>query len=311
MENLKLNAPLKYEVARATNEQAEFIVEKLYKNTTQKNLSVVFAAVDEEENIIGYLVAEEKIVPPPISGTDWFIWNIYSRPELRRHGIGSAILNEVIKQAEQENVRHLLGSCTNTPAHLFWLRHDFCFQIYGQKIDNVNRPDEHGNYSHMIFYRVSKTAKENLCDDINYKIIKAESEQLDYIFNEYIFEKAIPLFKDKKENIFGFTAVDDDGKVIGLITACPYDMGTPIDGMQWLVPYIFVNSEMRRKGIGSALLKRLIQSAKEENIKQISMFNLGEDEIGFLYNNNFDICVIYIAKTQDGKNPISAAKRII
>jgi GNAT superfamily N-acetyltransferase len=297
-------------VARATKEQAEIIIEKLYKNTGQKNLSVVFAAVDEEENIIGYLVAEEKIVPPPINGTDWFIWNIYSLPELRRHGIGSAILHEVIKQAEQENVRHLIGSCTNTPAHLFWLRHGFCFQIYGQKIDDVNRPNEHGNVPHMIFYRVNKTAVNNTNENEKYKIVKADSEQLDNIFNDYIVKKSAPFFKDNKKNIIGFTAIDDDEKVIGFITACPYDMGTPIDGMQWLVPCISVNSEMRRKGIGSALLKQLIKSAQEENINQISLFSLGEDEITFLYNNNFDICVMYIAKTQDGKNPISAAKRI-
>ena len=307
-----MNKQLCYKVTRATEEQAEIIIEKLYKNTEQKNLSVVFAAVDDEHNIIGYLVAEEKIVPPPINGTDWFIWNIYARPELRRHGIASAILREVIKQAEKENVRHLLGSCTNTPAHLFWYCHGFCFQIYGQKIDDVNRSNEHGNFPHLIFYRVDKTAKENSCDKRNYKIVKAENEQLDYIFNEYIFKKAIPFFKDKdkKENIFGFTAVDDDEKVVGFITAYAYEMGTPIDGVQWLVPYIFVTPEMRRNGIGSALLKCLIQSAQEENINQISLFSLNdEDVIEFLYSNNFDICVNYIAKTQYGKNPISAALR--
>ena len=298
-----------YKVARANKEQTEIIFEKFYKNPKVKNLSFVFVAVDENENIVGYLVAEEKVAPPPINKTDWFIWNIYSLPELRRHGIGSAILNEVIKQAKQENVRLLLGSCIRTAAHLFWFRHGFCFQTYAQKIDDVSRPDEHGNYPHMIFYRIDKTVKEKSADVQDYKIVKAESEQLDYIFNEYIIKINVAYFKDKRADIFGFAAVDDDGKLIGFTTAYPYEIGTPIDGTQWIL-HIFVNPELRRKGIGSALLKRLIQSAKEENTTQLVLFGLDENTIGFLNDNNFDILVNYISKTPDGKNPISAGLRI-
>ena len=287
MKNENQNALINYKVTRASKEQVDFIIENLYKNPNAKNYSVVFAAVDDDENIIGYLIAEEKIVPPPINGTDWFIWNIFSLPEYRRQGVGSALIKEVMKQAEQENIKHLIGSCTNTPAHLFWLKHGFCFQQYGQKLDD-------GNFSHLIFYRMDKAKNNFIKTPKNYRIVKAERKQTDNFFDEYIFEKSIPLFKDKKNDIFGFTAVDDNEKVIGFITACPYGIGEPINGMQWLVPYVFVNEEHRRKGVGSVLLNEILNAAKEENIIQLGLIRLDEDTTNFVCSNNFNICTWYI-----------------
>jgi GNAT superfamily N-acetyltransferase len=295
------NALINYRVSRASKEQADYITANFNKNPNAKNFTIVFVAVDDEENIVGYLIAEEKTVPPPINGTDWFIWNIFSRPDLRRQSIGSALLMETIKQAEQENIKHLLGSCTNTPAHLFWLRHGFSFQKYGQKLDN-------GNIPHMVFHRLDKSGKQNAKTTENYRIVRAGEKQLDNIFNEYIFEKSIPLFKDKKDDIFGFTAVDEYNKVVGFITACPDDIGTPIDDMQWLVPYIFVEAEHQRKGIGTALLNEMIKAARDENIFQLGLIRLDENTISFLYNNDFDICVWYIMGG-DAK-PVSAAIRV-
>ena len=160
----------------------------------------------------------------------------------------------------------------------------------------------------MIFYRVVKTEKRNKNTFENYRIIEADKEQLNYFFDEHIFEKSIPLFKDKKDNIFGFTAVDENKNVVGFITACPDEMGTPINGMQWLVPYIFVEAEHQRKGIGSALLNELLKSARKENIIQLGLIRLDENTISFLYNNDFDVCVWYIMGGD--VKPVSAAIRV-
>jgi len=175
------NATLNYNVTRASKEQADYITANLYKNPKANNFAIVFVAVDDEENIVGYLIAEEKTVLPPINGTDWFIWNIYSRPEYRRQGIATALLDEVIKQARQENIKHLIGSCTNTPAHLFWLKHGFCFQRYGQKMEN-------GNIPHLIFYRLDKSQNTFVKSAKKFRIVKAEQSQLDKFFDECISE---------------------------------------------------------------------------------------------------------------------------
>jgi GNAT superfamily N-acetyltransferase len=211
---------------------------------------------------------------------------------------------------EQADIRHLSGSCTNTPAHLFWLKNNFCFQIYGQKIDNVNNPNEHGNYPHMIFYRVNKI-ENNPQQQQNIKIIRADKEKIDWIFNNHFLNDSLKYFHDKREDISGLTAVDKDDNILGFITSYAYELGSPLDGIQWLVPCIYVRPELRRQGIGGALINELKKAAKEANVTQLTCLNLKEDASEFWYKNNFDMCVMYISKTQDGKNPVSAALRIL
>ena len=305
-----LNAQANYQVLKASKEQKDLVFDQFYKNESKRDVGIVFIAVDGE-NIIGYLVVEEKTVPPPLNGTDWFVWNIFTRTEFRRQGIASALLKETIKHAEQANVRHLIGSCTNTPAHMFWFKHNFCFFPYGPKIDNENNPNEHGNRPHMIFYRINKTEKENLKKQENYQIIKADKKRLHWIFDKYILNVSPQFFQDKREDISGLIAVDKDENILGFITAFPYELGSPIDGIQWVIPCIFVHPEIRRQGIDYALIREIINAAKESDVKQLTCLFLNEEASEFWYNNNFDICIYYIMNSNDGKMPVSAALRIL
>jgi len=278
LEKENLNTQINYKVKKAGKEQTDIISEKFYNIMEEKNISVVFVAIDEVENIVGYLVAEEKTT---LNGTDWWIWNIFTCPEHRRQGIGTALLKETIKHAEQKNIGHLQGSCTDTPAHLFWFKNNFCFIKYGQKLDNEN-------YSHMIFYRIDKTEKVNSKEHEDYRIIKAEKEQADCIFDKYILIINQEYYKDKKDDIFVFVAVDEDKNILGFITALADEMYEPLDGTVWLIPYIFVRPEFRRQGIGSALVKEIVNSAKESNITQLTAIK-ANDALEFWRNNNFDI----------------------
>jgi ribosomal protein S18 acetylase RimI-like enzyme len=270
-------------VVKANAEQMNLVFDKFYQNKGNKDISVVFVAVDDDENITGYLVIEEMTVPPPLNGTDWFIWNIFTLPELRRRGIASALLKETIKHAEQANIRHLQGSANPTlQASMFWFKHNFCFWKYGQKLDD-------GNYYHMIFYRINKTEKENVTKQENCRIIKADKEQMNWIFDEYIINDSVPFFHDKRDDIFGFAAVDGDNNILGFITGYADEMYAPLDGRTWLIPCIFVKPELRRQGIGCALIKEMIKAAKEANINQLTCAVSNEEASKFWYNNNFGI----------------------
>jgi GNAT superfamily N-acetyltransferase len=300
---------INYKFIKANREQVDMFIDTRYTHLQEKRNSVIgFIVIDENDNIIAHLVAEEKIMPFPLGGTDWFIWNIFVLPELRRKGIATILLNETIKCAEQTNVRHLLGSCINTPAHLFWFKHNFCFIIYGQKIDKPNNPHEHGNYPHWIFYRLNKKENGNYRQQKNYRIIRADKEQLNWIFNEHIHSK---FYHGKREDTFGLTAVDKDNNILGFITAYADGLGSPLEGIQWVIPYIYVRPDLRRQRIAFSLISEIIQSAKEANVTQLTCFNLNEEASEFWHNNNFDICVHYFSKTQEGKNPVSAALRIL
>ena len=297
-------------VGKANEEQINLIFERFYKDSAKRINSVIFVAIDDEENIIGYILIEEKRIPPPLNGTDWFIWNIFTLPELRQQGIAAALLKETIKHAEQANIRQLIGSCTNTPAHLFWLKHKFCFIMYGQKIDNANNPHEHGNYSHMIFYRLNKTEKEIPINQ-DYQIIKSDIEQLHWIFDEHILNDGLKFFHDKREDIFGLTAIDKDNNILGIITAYAYELGSPLSGVQWFLPYIYVKPGLRQQEIAYNLIKEMIKFAQEADVTQLTCLFLSDEASEFWYKNNFDMCINYIMKMQDGKNPVSAALRIL
>ena len=283
-----------YRTVRADKSQADIVFDKLYQDELKRENAVVFVALDGKGSIIGYSVINEKKAPPPLSGTDWFIWNIYTRPEWRRHGVATALLQEIKKQAKEESVLHIQGSCTNTPAHMFWYKHGFCAQRYGSE------------NAHMIFYRLDKT-EEDPKRKQSYRIVAAEKAQLHRIFDEYIVNSGVPFFRDKRDDIFGFLAIDENENILGFITACPDELGVPLTGTRWLIPHIFVNAELRRQGIASALLGELIKSARQANIAQLDAMRLNDEAVLFFQANNFDICVWYIM-SGDAK-PISAADR--
>jgi len=282
---------------RADKSQADIVFDKLYQDELKRENAVVFVALDGKGSIIGYSVINEKKAPPPLSGTDWFVWNIYTRPEWRRHGVASALLQEIKKQAIEESVLHIQGSCTNMPAHLFWYKHNFCFQRYGS---------EPG--SHMIFYRVNQKENETKKEQTGYHIAEANKSQLHRIFDEHILGNGVPFYQNKRDDMTGFLAVAENENTIGFITACPDEMGAPLTGMRWLISYIFVNAERRRQGIASALLGELIKSARQANIAQLDAMRLNDEAVLFFQANNFDICVWYIM-SGDAK-PVSAALRI-
>jgi len=290
-----------YRAVRADKKQTDIVFDKLIKGEQKRDNAVVFVVLDCKSNIIGHSVIHEKKAPPPLRGTDWYIWIVKVRPEWRRQGVASALLQEIKKQAREENILRIQGSCTNTPAHLFWQSQGFCAQRYGS-------PQEDGTSAHMIFYRIDKTKREPQKEQNGYRIIEATKAQLHRIFDEYILDNGVPFFQDKRDDIFGFIAVDADENILGFITACPDELGAPLTGTRWLIQYVFVNAGLRRQGIASALLGELRKSAQQANIAQLDAIRLNDEAALFFHANNFDICVWYIM-SGDVK-PVSAALRM-
>jgi len=289
------------QVARADKRQTDIVLAKLIKSELKRENAVVFVALDSKRNIIGHAVIDQKKAPPPLRGTDWFIWLVKVRPEWRRQGVASALLREIKKQAKEETILHIQGSCTNTPAHLFWQSQGFCAQRYGS-------PQQDGTSAHMIFYRIDKTENATQKEQTGYRIAVAGKAQLHRVFDEYILDNGVPFFQDKRDDIFGFVAVDGNENTVGFITACQDELGAPLTGTRWLIPYIFVNAELRRQGIASALLEEMRKSAKQANASQLDAIRLNDEAALFFYENNFDLCVWYIMNGD--VMPVSAALRI-
>lgn len=81
-----------------------------------------------EDTIIGFLWAFKREIPAPVEQSEIFI-NIIEviYTNLRCQGIASAMLNEIIKVAKEENVYQIRAFCDiwNIPSHRLWLKNRF------------------------------------------------------------------------------------------------------------------------------------------------------------------------------------------
>lgn len=81
-----------------------------------------------EDTVIGFLWAFKRKIPAPIEQSEIFV-NIIEviYTNLRCQGIASAMLNEIIKVAKEENVYQIRAFCDiwNIPSHRLWLKNRF------------------------------------------------------------------------------------------------------------------------------------------------------------------------------------------
>jgi GNAT superfamily N-acetyltransferase len=308
MDQAQKETAVSYRVTRADERQTKLIFDYYYKVEKLRNSAIVFVALDEGENIIGYIVLEEKPVPPPVGGADWFIWSIFTLPDLRRRGIASALIGETVESARRAGARQLSGSANATlKACAFWYKHGFCLLRYGRKNDDAEKPEWYGNYSHMIFRRV---------DDDNageqkkrgFRIIRADKARMDTIFDEYILGINEQFYRDKRNEVFGFIAVDEDENEVGFIAGRADERYAPFEGTEWWIPYIFVRPEHRRRGVGAALLRAMENAADEANIPQLLGATETEAESSALFWRANGFSVFYWSRF-GGSEQITIGKR--
>lgn len=81
-----------------------------------------------EDTVIGFLWAFKREIPAPVGQSEIFV-NIIEviYTNLRRQGIASAMLNEIVKVAKNENVYQIRAFCDiwNIPSHRLWLKNSF------------------------------------------------------------------------------------------------------------------------------------------------------------------------------------------
>lgn len=89
------------------------------------------------DTVVGYLWAFKREIPAPVGQSELFI-NIIEviYTDLRRQGIASAMLGEMIGVAKEEDVYQVRAFCDiwNVPSHRLWLKNRF-------SISPVKMPD--------------------------------------------------------------------------------------------------------------------------------------------------------------------------
>ena len=309
---------MNYQIVLANSEQMESIFNRHWTdpNVRQKvkdDTKFILIAIDENKNLIGRIRVKEKSLPPPLKGIGWWIINITTNNPHRRTGIGTAMLNALEKHAEQQSIQYLFGSAEATEhATMFWYKNNFSMQKYTQQCGDKNKPDEYGNWAHMIFRRLNKCAEIHKSKQKQHRIIRANSEHLDWIYNEHVKNESTPkyeYYQANKSDFFGFVAVDEDGKISGIITALADEWGCPLIGKAWAVSYVFVRPDLRRQGIGSALINEIVNAAKQANVEQVLFVAMYEQVAEFLDANDLDL--FFWRHLSESNSFISAGLRIL
>jgi len=299
----------RFTICKANQVQRDHVLERFPKmKKEERENAIIYVAVNESDNIIGRILVTENVVPKPLSGTYWYIINVFVHPKFRRIGIATELVNKIKRQAELSKVLYLYGSANATvEASLFWFNQNFTLHSYGKKEDNVNEPITYGNYHHLFSYRVErKTLIPNNTFD---RIKRASADEIQQAIDTYIYDdKKKTYFISKSDNLLGFIAIGEDGKIQGAIIAFADSMQAPLDSDRlWI--NLYVEPECRNQGIGKALVYEAYRYAKENNFVQLTNFDAKEDNVGFWYEIGFDI-FFWGINSSTGKRGTTAMIRV-
>ena len=271
-----------YSIMPANDEQRKYVFDNLFRDENYRENSIVFVATDETGRIIGRIVAKSK----DDVLNSWYIRDIRVHTDYRRHGIGTALFRELQKAAISNGVKSLHGfaEATDAASH-FWESLGFCLQKFGRvHLDGT----KFGNYSHYMFRSpAGLTPPVRSVKTVN--IVKATVAQLDYIRQEYLYQNNKPYFEGIANDIFGFAALNDDGDIIGFAVMRHESSYPPLSSMT-LLCWVYVIPEMRRHGIGTALLNEVTSYACEVGISQVIHAGT-DDELAFWEHIGFDVCI--------------------
>ncbi|MBQ4575041.1 MAG: GNAT family N-acetyltransferase [Clostridia bacterium] len=298
-----------FSICKANQEQRDYVLEQFPKlKKEEREKAIIYVAVNEIDNIIGRILVTEKDVPNPITGKYWYIINVFVHPNFRRMGIATELVNEIKRQAEIFEILYLYGSANATvEASLFWFNQNFTLNSYGKKQDNVNAPLLYGNYYHLFSYRIER---KTLIPNNTFNCIKrASKDEIQQAIDTYIFDdKKKEYFLSKANDLLGFVAIGDNENIQGTIIAFSDSMQAPLDCTRlWI--NVFVEPKCRNQGIGKILVYEVYQYAKENDIAQLTNFDITEDNIGFWYEIGFDI-FFWGVNASTGKRGTTAMLRV-
>ncbi len=97
-----------------------------------------FVALEEKNNIIGFIFAYPDEMKAPIDGNRWLL-TLFVFPEYRRHGIGSALTKEMIHYAKGKDVMQLTAIGSYEDDIGFWYHTGFDIFFWGVNANTGKR----------------------------------------------------------------------------------------------------------------------------------------------------------------------------
>ncbi len=274
-----MNQKINCTVHLASSAQLDELCESEWKNNDglQKTLPqrLCYVAEGEDGTLRAALVIREYPTVDIPGGKSW--WIVLARvfdPANRRQGIGSALVAQILKDAQVQGVRYLSGMATKTSAMRFWQKQGFSLIPFGHPKECPGCPDIDGNIQHILLRRSDEESFPHFSfaakNCVNYNrqeesIRRIEPEERDQIISKSLLETNPTFWKEKGTSCFGFLA-ERQGKTVGWVLTSEREIGAPLQGVEWNIPAYALFAE--EESVARLLLERLEEEAREKDVTQ-------------------------------------------
>ena len=265
---------MEYKIEDLTKEDAEYISVKINEIVPRE------ADADEEEFVLKVENERSEIIGGCIAEAYEYHWSrmfldtLWVDEGYRHHGLGSMILREVERLAREKGCRVVTLGTASYMARPFYVKHGYMV------FTTIKTPNGYISYS-LVKYLDRDTSeymptnntgthfKLSLGNDDDAEVIE---KGLDAYSEAYVHECETVDFTKK--------LVDKNGRfAAGVIADAEKGESGSIDA-------VFVEESLRRKGLGTYLLKEAEKFAKENGASMV-FTNAGDWNVGFFIKNGY------------------------
>ena len=265
---------MQYQIKDLTGEEAGYIGEKISeivpREVDKDKEEFVLKVEDENGRIIGGGIA----VAYEYHWSWMFLDTLWVDERFRHHGIGSLIIREVERLAIEKGCRVVTLGTTSFMARPFYEKHGYTVFTTLKKAN--------GYLSYSLVKYLDKDTPEYVPTDnsgARFKVSPGNEDDAKVIGNG--IRSYSEAYEEKCENVeFEKKLVDKDGRFIGGVIA---DADKGADGF---VEAIFVEEPLRHQGLGTYLLQKAEEFAKENGAPMV-LTNAGDWNVGFFRKNGY------------------------
>ncbi len=246
------NPHFQYTVREAEHALIDSIAAKFWTNPKtfdERYKYATHAAILDTGEIVGYIATADYVADSGDYGTR-YIHFLRVEPAYRRFGIGSALVSAVREKAKADGTAYLTGFVSpNAAAEAFWNSVGFCL-LAGVRAQN-------GGLCHDMVYALAEKAAA--VPTVPCEIVA--KPELRVLFDTYMSTALGEYWQKQVENLRAVKAVDETGRVMGLILAQPLDNGSPY--RSWgVAPYLYLADDAH-PGTGESLVVEMARLAAE------------------------------------------------
>ncbi len=265
---------MEYRIENLTKEEAEYIGEKINgivpRETDADEEEFVLKVEDENGGIIGGCIAEAY----EFHWSRMFLSALWVDERYRHQGIGSMILREVESIAKEKGCRVVTLGTSSYMARPFYEKHGYTV------FTTLKEPNGHISYS-LVKYLDADTPKYVPANNSGARFRVSPGSESDAEAIENGLDTYSKAYEPEYENIsFYRKLVDKDGRLIAGVIADVHK------GAYGYIDALFVDESLRRKGLGTYLLKETEKLAKE-NGTPVILTDAGDWNVGFFRKNGY------------------------